>query len=144
VRNRGLEPLVSTVLLVLAAVIIFIILLAFFIPWINNVVNNFKEVVQGIGYLEIEKIEYSNNKLAIYVSPIGAPVKVSKVVVLTYPDYDEKCDANINVLISSSFEKITFSCSLSSGTYVVKVYTSSGLSFEKVFTIQINNNNNGS
>jgi len=129
--SRGVEPLVSMLLLIVAAVAIAVILTAWLLTFTNNVITQLNETMTGIGYVIVEDVKVSRTGTGgttlifeIYLTPIVKPVKIIKAVV-TFED-QVVCSKNLNTVIDEPFDLLRFVCENAfrqTGTYVIHLYS---------------------
>ena len=134
-NRRGLSPVVSVLLLILIAVAAAVIIYAWFSGAASKNPTNVPQLYERIS---IDAVKVNPNNVTIYVRNIGSvDVNITSAYLMDAKSNAVLCsNTSLNVKVpAGTVENVTIrGCTLSTGTYVAKVTTKSGVETTYTFT----------
>ncbi len=127
--RRGLENIVGAVLLIAIVCSMALLLYATLARYQNSLIFSLKRSFNNVNF-EIVAVKYNSTGVVVYVLNSGKlPVKLiyAELLNATTETLYDNCEKVLNIVIKPG-EQQSFSikCSLISGSYIVKVFSSTG------------------
>ena len=140
--SRGINVIVTTVLLIIIGVTTATLIYMWMSGYVTRELSILRlSPTQEITIIGVNVVNDTTSTVKVYVLNSGeVKVTISSVYILdTYGNVIDDCvklNANIDVNIGEvNYVEVQCSIALSSGTYIAKVITTTGIEDEKYFTI---------